>query len=181
MDGALRRARRLWLRGGWRGVRVSRHPKCHGHDMFPKPRVRHSDDSPRRSASLVSRFHTGIDRLVHPQEGPFGGSGRMTSSSVWARVQGRYQRSAARLFFRRPFAIDSPLSIVSFTFDDFPRSALLTGGGILKRFGLAGTYYASFCLVGKIASSVPIFVLEDLKALVEEGHELGCRTFDHCH
>jgi len=105
----------------------------------------------------------------------------MTSSHVWARVQGRYQRSAARLFFRRPFAIDSPVPIVSFTFDDFPRSALLTGGAILKRFGLAGTYYASFGLMGKTAPSGPIFVPEDLKALVEEGHELGCHTFDHCH
>jgi len=105
----------------------------------------------------------------------------MVSSYLWARVQGRYRRSAAAFFFRRPFAINSPTPFISFTFDDFPRSALLEGGAILKRFGLSGTYYASLGLMGKNALSGPIFVPEDLKALVEEGHELGCHTFDHCH
>jgi peptidoglycan/xylan/chitin deacetylase (PgdA/CDA1 family) len=105
----------------------------------------------------------------------------MAYSHLWARVQGSYQRSAARFFFKRPFAINSPLPFISFTFDDFPRSALLTGGAILKRFGLAGTYYASFGLMGKTAPSGPIFVPEDLKVLLEQGHELGCHTFDHCH
>jgi peptidoglycan/xylan/chitin deacetylase (PgdA/CDA1 family) len=106
---------------------------------------------------------------------------KMFSSHLLARVQGRYRRSAAAFFFRRPFAINSPTPFISFTFDDFPRSALLEGGAILKRFGLSGTYYASLGLMGKKALSGPIFVPEDLKALVEEGHELGCHTFDHCH
>ncbi|MGZ6012840.1 MAG: hypothetical protein ACXWK0_13450, partial [Caulobacteraceae bacterium] len=37
--------------------------------------------------------------------------------------------------------------VVSFTFDDFPRSALTEGGGVLRERGWAGTYYAAggFC------------------------------------
>src|SRR2546425_11069576 len=105
----------------------------------------------------------------------------MTSYHLWARVQGRYIRTAARFFFKRPLVINTPTPFISFTFDDFPRSALLTGGAILKRFGLTGTYYASFGLMGKQAPTGPMFLPEDLKALLEQGHELGCHTFDHCH
>src|SRR5436309_14821265 len=56
----------------------------------------------------------------------------------WARVQGRYIRSAARLFFKRPLAINRQLPFISFTFDDFPRSAWQTGGATLQRLGLHG-------------------------------------------
>jgi peptidoglycan/xylan/chitin deacetylase (PgdA/CDA1 family) len=99
---------------------------------------------------------------------------------LWGRAQGRYMRSAARLFCRRPFAIKTQVPIISFTFDDFPRSALHTGGAILKRYGLAGTYYASIGLMGKQAATGTMFVPDDLKVLLAEGHELGCHTFGHC-
>lgn len=105
----------------------------------------------------------------------------MATSYLWARVRCRYQKSMARFFFRRPFSVNSKTPFISFTFDDFPRSALLTGGAILRRFGLRGTYYASFALMGKQAPTGPIFVAEDLRALLEQGHELGCHTFAHCH
>jgi peptidoglycan/xylan/chitin deacetylase (PgdA/CDA1 family) len=78
-------------------------------------------------------------------------------------------------------AIKSPTPLISFTFDDFPRSALQTGGAILNGFGLAGTYFASFGLMGKQAPTGTIFVRDDLKTLVDQGHEIGCHTFAHCH
>lgn len=105
----------------------------------------------------------------------------MTVERVSSRVLSRVQRSAAHRLARRPFAVDTPVPIVSFTFDDFPQSALLTGGAILNRFGLAGTYYASFGLVGTQAPTGKIFVPEDLAVLRQQGHELGCHTFSHCH
>jgi len=70
--------------------------------------------------------------------------------------------------------------LISFTFDDFPRSALVAGGAILNRFGLAGTFYAALNLVGKETASGQIFCLDDLTTLFEQGHELGCHTFSHC-
>jgi len=103
----------------------------------------------------------------------------MVSSPFWARVQSYYIRSMARFFFRRPCVTNTQIPFISFTFDDFPRSALLTGGAILKRFGLTGTYYASFGLMGKQAPTGLIFLPEDLKELQEQGHELGCHTFGH--
>jgi peptidoglycan/xylan/chitin deacetylase (PgdA/CDA1 family) len=97
------------------------------------------------------------------------------------RFRHRYQRFSARTFARRPFEIRSETPLISFTFDDFPRSALLTGGAILNSFGLAGTYYASFGLMGGQAPTGQIFLRDDLDLLFEQGHELGCHTFGHCH
>jgi polysaccharide deacetylase len=105
----------------------------------------------------------------------------MASTPVWQRIEGFCQRAATRSFFTRPVTVDSQKPIISFTFDDFPRSALLTGGAILERFGLRGTYYASFGLMGQTAPTGEIFVAKDVSALVARGHELGCHTFAHCH
>jgi peptidoglycan/xylan/chitin deacetylase (PgdA/CDA1 family) len=69
---------------------------------------------------------------------------------------------------------------ISFTFDDFPRSALQVGGDILSQVGLQATYYASFGLMGTEAPSGKIFVFDDIKELLAQGHELGCHTFTHC-
>jgi peptidoglycan/xylan/chitin deacetylase (PgdA/CDA1 family) len=82
---------------------------------------------------------------------------------------------------RRQATIAPKYPIVSFTFDDFPRSALYTGGAILKRYGATGTYFASFGLMGKQAPTGTMFLEEDLTKLFEDGHELGCHTFAHCH
>jgi peptidoglycan/xylan/chitin deacetylase (PgdA/CDA1 family) len=74
---------------------------------------------------------------------------------------------------------NTPVPIVSFTFDDAPVTAFRTGSEILKQFGARATYFLSLGLldaeteVGKIASA------DDLACAVEGGNELGCHTFDH--
>jgi len=83
------------------------------------------------------------------------------------------------VFARRPFTIKTEVPFISFTFDDFPRSALLGGGSILNSYGLRGTYYASLGLMGKELPTGVMFLAEDLKSLLEQGHELGCHTFGH--
>ena len=100
---------------------------------------------------------------------------------VWKRARGYYGRNVARYVFRRPFVINTRVPFISFTFDDFPRSALYSGGEILRRYGLVGTYHVSLGLSGINEASGPMFVFEDLPTLVERGHELGCHTFSHCH
>jgi len=101
--------------------------------------------------------------------------------ALWLRVQERLRLDAARLFFKRQLAVRPALPLISFTFDDFPRSALLEAGSILGRYGVLGTYYASLGLMGKQSHLGPMYETEDLKELVHLGHELGCHTFGHCH
>jgi peptidoglycan/xylan/chitin deacetylase (PgdA/CDA1 family) len=71
--------------------------------------------------------------------------------------------------------------LISFSFDDFPRSALYAGGAILSRCGITGTYYVSLGLAGKQEPSGEMFLTQDLQYLFDQGHELGCHTFSHRH
>jgi peptidoglycan/xylan/chitin deacetylase (PgdA/CDA1 family) len=83
--------------------------------------------------------------------------------------------------FRRTFAVVPDRPIISFSFDDFPASALHNGGTILKNFGVTGTYYLSLGLMDSMHSSGRMFSAADLTLARDEGHELGCHTFSHCH
>lgn len=69
--------------------------------------------------------------------------------------------------------------IVSFSFDDFPRTAYSTGGAILESFGARGTYYVAPGLIKTSNELGEQFHLEDLHSLIEKGHELGSQTFSH--
>lgn len=100
--------------------------------------------------------------------------------NLWARIQGKYCRTGVKLFHRKDLPIPSGgPSLISFTFDDFPRSALHAGGDILRHFDKRGTYYAALGLMGKVDAAGQMFEQEDLHRLIAEGHELGCHTFDH--
>ena len=103
------------------------------------------------------------------------------SSGMWTGVQNYYKRNSARWLFKRPLVIQPQRPLISFTFDDFPRTALSAGGAILKSYGVCGTYYVSLGLLDKDSPSGPICVADDLTTLLEQGHELGCHTFSHCH
>lgn len=102
-------------------------------------------------------------------------------SFLVTRIRQNVERRSARAFFRRTLNICLDRPIISFTFDDFPRSALNVGGEILKRFDLLGTYYTSLGLLGNDSPSGQIAFAEDLKKALEQGHELGCHTYSHCH
>lgn len=102
-------------------------------------------------------------------------------TKLLTRIRNRYRRTLSRLGARRMVDLWPKSPIVSFTFDDFPKSALSEGGAILERYGARGTYYVSMGLMGSELPAGTGFVLEDLKQAVASGHELGCHTFAHCH
>ena len=105
----------------------------------------------------------------------------MNLQNIDQRIKGRYQTLLAQVLFKRSVKMNNAVPYISFTFDDFPRSALHRGGDILLRFGLRGTYYASFGHIGEASASGLSFTREDVATLIAQGHELGCHTFDHCH
>src|SRR2546429_104887 len=70
----------------------------------------------------------------------------MSAPDLWAAARRRVATEATRVLFRRQLAVRTALPLISFTFDDFPRSAFLDAGSILRRYGALGTYYASLGL-----------------------------------
>jgi peptidoglycan/xylan/chitin deacetylase (PgdA/CDA1 family) len=81
--------------------------------------------------------------------------------------------------YRRTVPIRNRRPIVSFTFDDFPRTAYLAGGFILQQFGLHGTYYAAPGLMATASEFGDQFRREDVDSLLESGHELASHTYSH--
>jgi peptidoglycan/xylan/chitin deacetylase (PgdA/CDA1 family) len=98
-----------------------------------------------------------------------------------ARARQRLALEATRSLCKRPLAVRTTLPLISFTFDDFPRSAFLQADPILRQYGALGTYYVSLGLMGNESPLGPMFHAGDLKELARLGHELGCHTFGHCH
>jgi peptidoglycan/xylan/chitin deacetylase (PgdA/CDA1 family) len=91
----------------------------------------------------------------------------------------RTNRFLANRFSRKIASQELARPIVSFTFDDFPRSALMVAGKVLIDHGVRGTYYASMGLMGRTTEVGKLFEPSDLIDLVASGHELACHTFDH--
>lgn len=69
--------------------------------------------------------------------------------------------------------------VVSFTFDDFPRSAASAGAQILEAHGGRGTFYACTGLSGTCNHSGELFLPEDLVRLARAGHEIGAHSDAH--
>lgn len=105
----------------------------------------------------------------------------MTCGELIGRCRHRVQREAARRLAKRPFRMRNTHPLISFTFDDFPRSALHTAGVILEDRGFSATYYVSLGLMGTRAPTGEMFTRSDLTDVLEKGHELGCHTLAHCH
>jgi peptidoglycan/xylan/chitin deacetylase (PgdA/CDA1 family) len=70
-------------------------------------------------------------------------------------------------------------AVVSFCFDDFPRTAYTAGGSILKSYGARGTYYASLGLMNTANQLGDQMRQGDIDSVLSDGHELGCHTFSH--
>jgi peptidoglycan/xylan/chitin deacetylase (PgdA/CDA1 family) len=98
-----------------------------------------------------------------------------------SRLWGKYVRVTSSHLNKRLLCLNGLGPIASFTFDDFPRSALNVGGVILNRFDARGTYFASMGLMGSTAPTGVMFEREDLSHALRQGHEIGCHTYDHYH
>ena len=81
--------------------------------------------------------------------------------------------------YQRTVKMQNAGPLISFTFDDFPRSALEIGGDILLRHGVAGTYYVSLGLLDQDSPTGRICSVEHVAEALAQGHELGCHTFNH--
>lgn len=100
--------------------------------------------------------------------------------STSRRLLGKVRQGIISAVQRREFLLPQDRPLVSFTFDDFPLSALHVGGGILKSYGMHGTYYAAMGLMGKTSAEMgSYFDSCELDGLLKDGHELGSHTFDH--
>lgn len=94
-------------------------------------------------------------------------------------LKGKVRRRLVRLVARRPAAAAPPRPMVSFTFDDAPLSATLTGAAVLESRGLRGVYYVSPGLADTDGPMGRFAGADDARRLAKAGHEIGCHTYSH--
>ncbi len=88
-------------------------------------------------------------------------------------------RKAARHYRSKPFTMRNTAPLVSFTFDDVPASAFINGAAILEQHGLRGTFYIAGGIVGHDDTHWRVIERDQVRALHDRGHEIGCHTFSH--
>jgi peptidoglycan/xylan/chitin deacetylase (PgdA/CDA1 family) len=97
-----------------------------------------------------------------------------------SRIVSKGKTTASRHLAKRQASLSAHRTMVSFTFDDFPVSAAVAGARILERHGVRGSYYVSLGSLGTPSPSGTIVGEAEIAELLENGHEIGCHTYDHC-
>ncbi len=95
----------------------------------------------------------------------------MGARSVLRRIE---RRVLERVPLRRT-DVRLPTPTCSITFDDVPRSAFLNGVPLLRRHGATATFYVA----GGLCVDDSYLQASDLRALIEDGFDLGCHTYSH--
>jgi peptidoglycan/xylan/chitin deacetylase (PgdA/CDA1 family) len=95
------------------------------------------------------------------------------------RILRKIGRESAKYIGKRTGFLPPEKKIVSFTFDDFPLTAIENGARLLEAHKVKGTFYSSLGLAGTNSPVGIIGTQQDMLALSEHGHECGCHTFGH--
>jgi peptidoglycan/xylan/chitin deacetylase (PgdA/CDA1 family) len=88
-------------------------------------------------------------------------------------------RRAARYARSKALVMRNPAPLVTFTFDDVPDSAYINGAALLEQRGLHGTFYVASGTCGHEDAYWRVIGADQVRALYDAGHEIGCHTFSH--
>lgn len=95
------------------------------------------------------------------------------------RIHAKLGRDTAKFVFKKAACFPEGKKVVSFTFDDFPLSAIKNGARLLEKYNSRGTFYIALsladsdCPVGRIAAH------QNIVNLAQQGHEIGGHTYSH--
>jgi peptidoglycan/xylan/chitin deacetylase (PgdA/CDA1 family) len=103
----------------------------------------------------------------------------LENRSVRASLSTHLARKLGRFVPTRPHPVRWRGGVVSFTFDDFPKTALTAGAPILERHRARGTYYTALDLAETDGALGRMFDRQDIREAHDRGHEIGCHTFRH--
>jgi peptidoglycan/xylan/chitin deacetylase (PgdA/CDA1 family) len=94
-------------------------------------------------------------------------------------ARARFSHRMAMHLRVEPFRLRNATPMVSFTFDDVPKSAATVGAAILEAHDVHGTFYVIGSQVGTSSALWDMVDGDDVVALHRRGHEIACHTFSH--
>jgi len=81
--------------------------------------------------------------------------------------------------FRNELPLQRETGVVSFCFDDAPRSSCVVGRQILESMDCHGTWYIAGGLTDRMEQGRLCHSVSDVQDLANSGHHIGCHTFSH--
>ena len=94
-------------------------------------------------------------------------------------IQQKISNILSIYMFKKRAHLNAESKIVSFTFDDFPETAISNGSVILDKYHCKGTFYVSYNLLGGDSPSGKIAEMNDIIEILKNNHELACHTYTH--
>ena len=94
-------------------------------------------------------------------------------------IVGKASRFLARNVATKRLAMRNTKPIISFTFDDVPASACITGVQIIEQYGVRGTFFIAGAGFGRESPVGVLATPEQLRPIWLRGHEIGCQTHHH--
>lgn len=91
----------------------------------------------------------------------------------------KIQRWLAVRTLRNVQPLQAAAGVVSFSFDDAPKTACLLGREVLERHGVHGTWYVAGGLTDRLEQGRVCHSADDVRTLLARGHHVGCHTFSH--
>lgn len=91
----------------------------------------------------------------------------------------KLKRMIACRLIKKTVKLNNEKPVITFCFDDVPDSAITNGARILNENGYKGTFYVSLGISDNQDKNKSYFDHSKLKALIENGNELACHTYDH--
>lgn len=98
---------------------------------------------------------------------------------LWSLGKARIDNRIARLIATAPFHLRNDRPLVSFTFDDVPKSAVTVAAKMLEEHSAIGTFYVAGGLCSAPSQYWESADVKDIVSLHRRGHEIGCHTFSH--
>ena len=98
---------------------------------------------------------------------------------AWSALKTRVNNRLARHWRTAPFQLRNNTPMVSFTFDDVPKSAATAGVRILDEYQARATFYVAGGLVDQWSGNWTGLSADDIVGLHRGGHEIACHTFSH--
>jgi peptidoglycan/xylan/chitin deacetylase (PgdA/CDA1 family) len=99
--------------------------------------------------------------------------------AAWSQLNARISNRLARHFRPAPLRLPGNAPMVSFTFDDVPKSAAILGAPLLEEYGGRGTFYVAGSLVNQWSGLWDGIGADEIISLHRNGHEIACHTFSH--
>ena len=91
-------------------------------------------------------------------------------NAIWGKARLAFSERLTRNWSPHALPSRATTPVVSFSFDDFPRSAAREGARVLREFGVKGTYFVAGARAGRHLDDVDQFTKDDLLAVADAGH-----------